>query len=130
MYIYIIYIYIICIIIIIIIIIILFYLFIFSPTSTKPVGLKISYYIICWLRWFALGKKLRLGGKCCGRRLYCYRHPLVQICCLERLVGYCSDPSSRSSMNSANCGHHAPLVSMATGTKECVAARATYFVVL
>ena len=36
----------------------------------------------------------------------------------------------RSSMNSADCGHQAPLVSMATGMKECVAARATYFVVL
>ena len=36
----------------------------------------------------------------------------------------------RSSMNSADCGHQAPLVSIATGTKECVAARATYFVVL
>ena len=36
----------------------------------------------------------------------------------------------RSSMNSADCGHQAPLVSLATGTKECVAARATYFVVL
>ena len=36
----------------------------------------------------------------------------------------------RSSMNSADCGHQAPLVSMAIGTKECVAARATYFVVL
>ena len=33
-------------------------------------------------------------------------------------------------MNSADCGHQAPLVTMATGTKECVAARATYFVVL
>ena len=33
-------------------------------------------------------------------------------------------------MNSADCGHQAPLVSMATGTKECVAARVTYFVVL
>ena len=32
---------------------------------------------------------------------------------------------SISSMNSADCGHQAPLVSMATGTKECVAARAT-----
>ena len=29
----------------------------------------------------------------------------------------------RSSMNSVDCGHQAPLVSMATGTKECVAAR-------
>ena len=36
----------------------------------------------------------------------------------------------RSSMNSADCGHQAPLVSMATGTKECVAVRATYFFVL
>ena len=36
----------------------------------------------------------------------------------------------RSSMNSADYGHQAPLVSIATGTKECVAARATYFVVL
>ena len=36
----------------------------------------------------------------------------------------------RSSMNSADCGHEAPLVSMATRTKKCVAARATYFVVL
>ena len=36
----------------------------------------------------------------------------------------------RSSMISADCGHQVPLVSMATGTKECVAARATYFVVL
>ena len=35
-----------------------------------------------------------------------------------------------SSMNSADCGHQTPLVSMATGTKECVAARATYYVVL
>ena len=37
---------------------------------------------------------------------------------------------SRSSMNSADCGQQAPLVSMATETKECVVARATYFVVL
>ena len=36
----------------------------------------------------------------------------------------------RSSMNSADCGHQAPLVLMVTGTKECMAARATYFVVL
>ena len=36
----------------------------------------------------------------------------------------------RSSMNFADCGHQAPLVSMATGTKEYVAARAAYFVVL
>ena len=36
----------------------------------------------------------------------------------------------RSSMYSADCGHQAPLVPIATGTKECVAARATYFVVL
>ena len=33
-------------------------------------------------------------------------------------------------MNSTDCGHQAPLVSMAFGTKECMAARATYFVVL
>ena len=33
-------------------------------------------------------------------------------------------------MNSADCGHQALLVSMATETKESVAARATYFVVL
>ena len=33
-------------------------------------------------------------------------------------------------MNSADCGHQAPLVLMATGAKECVAARAAYFVVL
>ena len=33
-------------------------------------------------------------------------------------------------MNSADCGHQALLVSMAISTKECVAARATYFVVL
>ena len=37
---------------------------------------------------------------------------------------------SRSSMNSADCGHQAPLVSMVTGLKECVAAKATYFVAL
>ena len=36
----------------------------------------------------------------------------------------------RSWINSAECGHKASLVSMATGTKECVPARATYFVVL
>ena len=36
----------------------------------------------------------------------------------------------RSSMNSADSGHPISLVSMAIGTKECVAARATYFVVL
>ena len=35
-----------------------------------------------------------------------------------------------SSMNSTDCEHQALLVSMATGTKECVAASATYFVVL
>ena len=34
----------------------------------------------------------------------------------------------RSSTNSSACGHQASLVSMATGTKECAAARATYFV--
>ena len=34
----------------------------------------------------------------------------------------------RSSMNSADCGHEAPLVSIATGTKECMVARLTYFV--
>ena len=33
-------------------------------------------------------------------------------------------------MNSADSQHQVPLVSMATGTKECVAARATYFVAL
>ena len=33
-------------------------------------------------------------------------------------------------MNSADCGHQAPFVSMATDTNECVAARATHFVVL
>ena len=36
----------------------------------------------------------------------------------------------RSSITSADCEHQAPLVSMATLTKNCVAARATYFVVL
>ena len=36
----------------------------------------------------------------------------------------------RSETNFADCEHQPPLVSMVTGTKECVAARATYFVVL
>ena len=36
----------------------------------------------------------------------------------------------RSSMNSADCEHQAPLVSMATRTKDGVAASATHFVVL
>ena len=36
----------------------------------------------------------------------------------------------RSSMNFTDCGHQAPLVSMATETNECVAAGATYFVAL
>ena len=44
---------------IIIIIIIILY-FIFSLTSTKPVGLKISYNMVCRLGWSAVGKKLRL----------------------------------------------------------------------
>ena len=33
-------------------------------------------------------------------------------------------------MNFADCGHQAPLVSIATGTKECVAAIAKYFFAL
>ena len=49
------------IIIIIIIIYLFIYLLFFSPTSAKPVGLKISYNMVCRLRWAALGKKLRLG---------------------------------------------------------------------
>ena len=36
----------------------------------------------------------------------------------------------RYSMNSAYCEHQAPLVSMASGTNECVAARTIYFFVL
>ena len=47
--------------IIIIIIIILFYFISFFIFFAKPVGLKISYNIVCRLRWSALGNKLRLG---------------------------------------------------------------------
>ena len=49
---------IIIIIIIVFIIIIIIYLFLFfnSPTSMKHVGLKISYNMVCRLRWSALGK--------------------------------------------------------------------------
>ena len=51
------------IIIIIIIFVLNYYVLIicFPPTSTMPVGLKISYNMVCRLRWSALGKKLRLG---------------------------------------------------------------------
>ena len=46
--------------------------------------------MVCRLRWSALGKKLRLGESVtegdCIASLQCYRHLLVQICCLERLV--------------------------------------------
>ena len=52
------------------------------------------------------------------------------MCCLERLVGNRSDPSSKVFDEFPDCGNQAPLVSMATGTKECVTARAIYFVVL
>ena len=60
----------------------------------------------------------------------CSVTPLVQICCLERLVGNRCDPFPRSSMNFADCGHQSPLGSMTTGTKEGVTDIATYFVVL
>ena len=68
-----------------------------SPTGTKPVGLKINYNMVSRLGSSALGKKLRLGESVaegvCIAYLKCYRHPLVQICYLERLVGNRSDPS-------------------------------------
>ena len=44
------------IIIIIIIIIIVIIIICNSPTSTKPVGLTISYIMVCRLKWSALGK--------------------------------------------------------------------------
>ena len=90
--------------------------------------------MVCRLRLSAVNKQLRLGesvaeGDC------------MPLCSVTNILWYRYVVSSgslviivirlpRTSINSADCRHHAPLVSMATETKECVAARATYFVVL
>ena len=65
----------------------------------------------------------------------------LPLCSVTDILGYRCVVSSgslvivvirhpRSSMNSADCEHQASLAAMAIGTKQCMAARATYFVVL
>ena len=118
----------------------LFYLFIylfillFVPTNTKPVDLKITYNMVCRLRWSALGKKLKLGK-------VLWKATALPLCSVTDILWYRYVVSNgslvivviripRSSMNSADCEHQAPLVSNGDRAKECVAARATYFFVL
>ena len=110
-----------------------FIFYFFSPTSTNPVGLKISYNMVFRLRWSALGKNKE-------SEKVLRKATALPLCSVNDILWYRYVDSSgslvivvirlpRSSMNSADCGHQAPLVSMAIGTKECVSARATYFVV-
>ena len=91
--------------------------------------------MVCRLRWSALGKKIKTWGKVLRKAT------ALPLCSVTDILWYRYVVSSgslvivvirlpRSSMNSADYGHQAPLVSMATGTQECVAARATYCVVL
>ena len=91
-----------------------------------------SYNMVYRLRWSTLGKKLRFGKVlrkatalplCSDTDILWYRYVVSSgslVIVVIRLP--------RSSINSADCGHQAPLVSMLTGTKECVTARVTYFV--
>ena len=90
--------------------------------------------MICQLGWSAVVKKNQGSGKVLRKATALplgsvNEHSLVEICCLERLVGNRDDPSSKVFDEFRRLwGRRAPLVSMATGTKECLAARATYFV--